>query len=157
MIPAAQPRSIGGPESFAGSLPGAFVLGFVFGGLPPLLWEPWLRGGIFSYKYVMFMGFGTAFWMIVCGIIAVLARDKAPKNLLKRSSLASFAAAMPIPCVLFWILGYAERGQWIYDRQNLPFLVPFLTVWALLVINGGAMVLALILRTILLSRKPPVT
>jgi hypothetical protein len=154
MIPAAQPKPSGGPDSFVSSLPGALALGFVFGGVPLLLWEPWLRGGIFSYKYTLFFALATPFWMFVSGVVAVLAHDKSPKNLLKRTTLAAVAATVPIPCGLFWILGYAERGRWIYDRNNLPFLVPFSTVWALLVINAGAIVLALILRTILLSRKP---
>lgn len=153
MPPAAQPHLNSGSDSFLSSLPGALALGFVFGGLPLLLCEPWLRGGIFSYKYPSFIGLATPFWMIVCGIVAVIARDKTPKNLLKRSSCASVAAAMPIPCVLFAVLGFAERGQWVYNRQNLPFLIPFLTVWALIVINGGAIVLALIIRTVVLTGK----
>ncbi len=154
MIPSSQtPPASSTWESLAGSMPGAFLLGFVCGGVPLLLFASWLRGGIFSYKFGIFIGFATPFWMIVAGILAVLGRDRNYRPIILRSSCACLAAVVPVPAALFGVLGFAERGAWVYERQNLPFLIAFLTVWALLVVNAGAIVLALILRTILLGRR----
>jgi hypothetical protein len=157
MIPAAQPRTTTRDRRWLiDSLAGALLFGFLLGGLPLLIAVPWLFGGIFSFKFTLFIAMCTPMWMILSGVLAVIARDRSPANLVKRSSLAAFSAGVPIPCALFGLLGYAERGPWVYNRQNLPFTIPFLTVWALIVVNGGAILLALILRTIILSRKQPI-